>query len=112
MVLLQPEEGVRDQEIFYLIAPVVEDQSPPVPVLPESRILVLVEGRAVEARQTVGILGKMSRHPVKDHADSGLMERIDEMTEFVGGSKAAAGGKEIHHLIAPGTIEGMLHHGQ
>ena len=36
------------------------------------RIGVLVERRAVEAREAVDVLGKMARHPIEDHADAGV----------------------------------------
>ena len=101
VILVEPEEGIGDQEIPHLVPPVIEDQCPPVAVLPEPRILMLVEGGAVEPGQAVCILGKMAGDPVEDHPDARLMKRVDEMTELVGRSEAAARREEIDHLIAP-----------
>ena len=112
MILLEPEESIGNEEVSHLVATVVENQRPPFPMLSKPRILMLVEGGAVEAGEPVGILGKMTRHPVKNDADAGLMQAVDQKTEFIGRSEPAAGRKEIHHLITPGTIEGMLHHRQ
>ena len=112
VILVEPEEGVGDQEIPHLVPPVIEDQCPPVAVLPEPWILVLVECGAVEAGQPVRILGKMAGHPVEDHPDARPMQRVDEVTELVGRSEATARREEIDHLIAPRSVEGMLHDGE
>ena len=69
VVLLQPEERVREQEVADLVAAVVEDERAPVAMLALPRIGVLEERRAVEPREPVRVLGKMARHPVEDDAD-------------------------------------------
>ena len=71
VILLEPEQRVRQQEVPDLVAAVVEDERAPVLVLALPRIGVLVERGAVEARQTVLVLGKVSRHPVEDDAEPG-----------------------------------------
>ena len=95
-----------------LVAAVVEDERAPVLVLALPRIRMLVERRAVEARQAVLILRKVSRHPVEDHADAGLVERIDEELEILRRAEAARRREEADHLVAPRSGEGMLHHRQ
>ena len=52
------------------------------------RILVLVERRAVEAREPVRVLRKMSGHPVEDHAEAVQMALVDEEAEVVRRSEA------------------------
>ena len=51
VVLVQPEQGVGDQEIADLVAAVVEDHACPSRVLALARIGVFVQGRAVESRR-------------------------------------------------------------
>ena len=78
VILLEPEQRVRQQEVADLVAAVVEDQRAPVLVLALARIGVLVERGAVEPREAVRVLRKVSRHPVEDHAEAGLMAGVDE----------------------------------
>ncbi|MNQ82799.1 hypothetical protein D3C85_978610 [compost metagenome] len=73
------------------------------------RIAVLVQCRAIELRQAVGIGGKVRGHPVEDHADLGQVAGIDERGEVIGRTVAGARGKLRQWLIAPGATEGMLH---
>ena len=84
VVLIQPEKGVCDQEVPHLVTAVVEDQRPPVAMLADPRILMLIEGRPVETSQTMCILGEVPGHPVQNHPDPCLVQRIDEMAELVG----------------------------
>ena len=107
---LQPIHRVAEQERPHLVAAVVEDQRAPLPVLAAPRVHVLVERRAVEARQPVGILGEVAGHPVEDHAEALLMAAIDEVAEVVRRAEAAGGRIEAHHLVAPRAAERMLHH--
>src|SRR5205814_9616268 len=97
----EPEQRVRQQEVADFIAAVVEDQRAPVLMLALPRIGVLVERRAVESREAVLILRKMSRHPVEDHAETGLVTRVDEKLEVLGRAVAARRRKKAQHLVAP-----------
>ena len=63
MIFVEPEEGVRGQEIAHFVAAEVEDQRAPILVLALARIGVLVEIGAVELRQAVRVLRKMRRAP-------------------------------------------------
>ena len=89
VVLVQPEQGARDQEGADLVAAVVEDQRAPVLVLALARVGVLVERRAVEERQAVRVLGEMRRHPVHNHPDACLVAAVDEVHEVLGRAEAA-----------------------
>ncbi len=40
------------------------------------------------------------------------MTAIDKFHEFGGSAVAAGGGKVAESLVAPGTVEGMLHDGE
>ncbi len=112
VVLLEPEQRVREQKVPDLVAAVVEDQRAPVLVLALARILVLEQRGAVEARQAVRVLRKMSRHPVEDHAEPRLVAGIHEQLEILGRTEARGRREEAEHLVAPRPRERMLHHRQ
>ena len=69
VVLAQPEERVREQEVLHLGAAEVEDERPPVGMRAAPRVVVLVERGAVEARERPLVAREVRRHPVEDHAD-------------------------------------------
>src|SRR5258705_7574289 len=64
MVFVEPKQGISNEEVFHLIAAIIKDERAPVHVLAKTRVFMFVETGAVIARKTVGILGKMTRHPV------------------------------------------------
>ena len=110
--LLEPEQGVRDQEVAHLGAPEVEDVGAPVELLAPPRVGVLVEGGAVEPGQCPGVLREVRGDPVDDDADAGLVQRVDEVAELVRVTEAG-GRREVRgHLVAPGPAEGVLGHRQ
>ena len=55
---------------------------------------MLVQRRAVEARQPVRVLRKVAGHPVEDHAEPGLMTGVDEGLEVLGVPKRLVGAKK------------------
>src|SRR6266550_4287288 len=112
MVLLEPEQRVREQKVSDLVAAVVENERAPVLMFPLTRIGVLVESRPVEPRQTVFVLRKVPGHPIENQPEPRLVTRIDEVFEILRRPEAARRGKEPQDLIAPGTGERMLHHRQ
>ena len=59
VVLVQPEEGVGEQEVADLGAAKVEDQRPPVGHLALARVGVFVEMRPVEVVQPVDVFGEV-----------------------------------------------------
>ena len=77
-----------------------------------ARVGMLVEVRAVEARQPVRVAGKMRRHPVEDHADAAPVQVVDEVHEVLRRAVARGRREVAGHLVAPGAVEGMLHHRQ
>ena len=111
MVFLQPKKRVADEEVFHLVAAVVEDERAPVLMLSQAGILMLVEEASIVAGEAVGIFGEVSRHPVQNHSDPCLVAAVHKIPELVGISKTARRRVVVHHLVSPGSIEGMLHHG-
>ena len=90
----------------------VEDQRAPVRVLAALGIGVLVERRAVEPAQRELVGGEVGRHPVDDHADPAVVERVDHGREVV--RVAEAGGRRVvaGDLVAPRAVERVLGHRQ
>ena len=108
MVLIIPVERIADEEVLHLILGIIEDLGAPVRVLAETRIRILVGGRAVELRQALGVLREVRRYPVQDHADAVLMQVVHHVHELL--RLAVAGGRCIvaRHLIAPGRVQRVL----
>ena len=73
-----------------------------------ARVRVLEDRAAVEARQAMGILREVARHPVEDHADAGLVQPVHEVAQVVGFAEAARRRKVAGRLVAPGFIERVL----
>src|SRR5215831_7946552 len=77
-----------------------------------SWIGVLVKIASIEERQAVIVTGKMRWNPVEDHANSVLMQVVDEEHEILRRAVATSGSKVSRRLISPGTVKRMLHHRQ
>ena len=101
VILLQPEQRVRNEERANLVAAEVEDQRAPVAMLAQPRIFVLVKRGSIEERQSVRVLRKMRGHPVHDHADARLVAAVDEIHEILRRAVARRRRKVSDHLIAP-----------
>ena len=110
MVLVRPEQSVGDQEIGNPGPAVIVDQRAPVWVRALARVHVLIHAGAVKARHPVGIPRKMGGHPVQNHADSLTVHIIHKIHKIVRSSVTAGGRVIPRHLIAPGSVQGMLHH--
>ena len=107
MEFLAPVDRIGHEEIAHLCPAEVEDVGAPVGMLSALGIGVLVERRAVEARQRPVVLGEVSRHPVDDDADPRLVEAIDEVAQVVGAAKARRRSEVGRDLVAPRASEGM-----
>ena len=112
VVLAQPEQRVGDEEVADLVAAEVEHQRAPVRVRAPARVGVLVERRAVEAREGELVAREVRRHPVEDDADAAGVQAIDERPHIVGRAVAGRGRVVAGHLIAPGAAERVGHHRQ
>ena len=108
MIFVEPEKGVTDQKITDLVSPVVKNEGAPILVFALTRIHVLIQIGAVEFREPVCVLRKMSRHPIDDDADPSLMTLIDEMPQFVRCSEPARRRIIIGYLITPRAFKRML----
>ena len=107
--LLQPVDGVGDEEVAHLEAPEVEDVGTPVGLVTAARVRVLVQGEAVEAGQGERVTREVPGHPVEDDADAGLVQRVDQVAEVVGGAEPGRRGVVPGDLVAPGRAVRVLH---
>ena len=107
-IAIEPEQRAREQEIGDLGAPVIVDQRAPVEVASLVGIGVLVERRAVEVRQSMPIVGEVTRHPVENDAEAGAMTGVDQRREIGRAAEPAGRREHSRRLIAPGAVEGML----
>ncbi|KAF1029383.1 MAG: hypothetical protein GAK37_01794 [Pseudomonas sp.] len=109
MKVFEPVQRRGQHEAVHLGAAQVVDQRVPVLVKPFQRVAVFIQRGAVELRQAVGVGGKMRRHPVEDHADTGLVAGIDEKCKVVRRTKPRAGRELRQRLIPPRAAERVLH---
>ena len=108
----QPVEGVGHQEVTHLIAAEVEHIGAPVFLLAPPPVGVLIDSPAVEPAQREIILREVGGHPVHDDANAFRVERVDKLTQFIGGAPAGGGGVVAGDLITPRTTERVLGNGE
>ena len=79
MKFFQPKQGVGDKEIFHFIFAIIENLCAPVGMLAQAGIGMLEDTLAVKTAKPVSVHGKMSRHPVQNHADLVSVQQIDQI---------------------------------
>ena len=73
---------------------------------------MLEQRRAVVVAKAVVVGGKVDRHEVEDGADARAVQHVDELHQLAGRAIAARGREEPGRLVAPRTVEGVLHERQ
>ena len=111
MVFPQPVHRTGDEEALHFRLAVVKDQGAPLLVFALSGVLILVARCAVEEGKSCGVSGEVGRDPVHDYADSRLVAAVHKAHKVLGFAIAGGGGKVPRHLIAPGTVIGVLGQG-
>ena len=84
MELLDPVEGIGNQEVFHFIFAKIKDLGTPVRMLAFSGICILITAGSVKLRQSVGIFREMRRNPVKNDADLVFVEIVHQIFEISG----------------------------
>mmetsp|Transcript_21602 Transcript_21602/g.51265 ORF Transcript_21602/g.51265 Transcript_21602/m.51265 type:complete len:788 (+) Transcript_21602:524-2887(+) len=105
---LDPVERTADQELAHLGAAEVVDQRVPVAVEAFLRVGVLVEPRAVEFGQAMGVGREVRRYPVQQQAQPVVVHRLHEAGKALGRAEAGTGRAQPEGLVAPGAVERML----
>ncbi|MCY1401592.1 hypothetical protein D9M71_167130 [compost metagenome] len=107
--MLEPVQRRRQHVAVHFGAPQVVDQRVPVLVEAFLRVAVLVQRRAVELGQAVGIGGEMRRHPIENHPEFGLVAGVDERGELVRRAIPRTRRELRQQLITPRAAERVLH---
>ena len=71
---------------------------------------MFVEVRAVEAEQGVLVHREVRWHPVEQHADTALVEPVDQGHQLDGCAVTSSRGEVPGHLVAPRAVVRVLHH--
>ena len=93
------------------MAAVVEDVARPIGMKSAPRIGVLEQVRTVELAEAMRVGRKVRRYPIEDHADPRAMQLVDHRHEIIRRAVSRRRREEPGHLIAPRSVERMLHHG-
>ena len=109
VVAVEPAQRAGDEERAHLAPAVVEDRRRPVRVVALARVGVLVEVRAVEAGEPVGVHREVRRHPVEDHADAALVQPVDHRHQLLRRAVARRRREVAGRLVAPRAVERVLH---
>ncbi len=112
VILLQPEQGIVDQETLHLGAAKIINGRVPVRMKPLARVRMLVKCGAVKMRQAEFIRREMRWNPINDDADARRVGRIHKAGKPFRVAKARSRRKKSGRLIAPRGIIGVLGDGQ
>src|SRR4028118_740173 len=112
VVLVEPEQGVGNQEVADFVAVVVEHQRTPLFMFSFTRVRMLVEWGAIKERQTVAIFGEVTGHPVHNHPNPVLVALVNEIHQVFWRPETGGAGIVACDLIPPRAIKWMLCDGQ
>ena len=101
MVVFKKAAGGGYEERLHLRHCIIKYQGAPFGVVCHALLLALKKPCAVKKCKTVFISGKMSRYPVHDNADAGIVQNVNKFGKFVGIAVARGGSIVTRHLIAP-----------
>ena len=80
--LLDPVNGIGDQEILHFIFSIIENLSTPVGMLTFSGICILIKAGAVKFSKSLCVPRKMCRYPVKNDTDLMAMKIIYKISKI------------------------------
>ena len=112
MILLQPEQGIVDQETLHLGAAKIVDGRVPVWMKPLARVRVLVKRGAIKICQAKRVRREMRRNPINDNSNARRMGRIHKTCKSLRVAKARGRCIEAGRLIAPRRVIGVFGDGQ
>src|SRR5206468_12915747 len=101
MVAIEPGHRASQQETADLRTAEIENQGPPNLMFSLSWIGIFVKVCAVKMGEGEKVLWKVRRHPVQNHPDAVLMERVHQIHEILRRAVAAGGSVETGDLISP-----------
>ncbi len=83
MELFQPVKGVGNKEASHLGSAVIKNPCAPCKVVSLFRVCILVGSTAVPLKKSCFVSGEVSRYPVKDDCNSGIVEHLDHFHEII-----------------------------
>ena len=90
VVLAQPHERARHEEVPDLVATEVEHERSPVGVQAATGIVVLVQRGAVEAGERPGVVREVRGDPVEQHPDAAVVQHVDHLPQSRPGCRSGA----------------------
>jgi len=112
VVAVQPEHPRGEQEAAHLVAAVVEDEALPVGMETLAGNRHARRERCVEVRQPISSEGKCEGTQSRMTPIPAWCRRSIRYMKSWGVPYRAGGGEVARRLVAPGSVEGVLHHGQ
>ena len=109
VILIRPEQSVGNQEIGNSRTAVIIDQSPPMGMGALSWIFMLIYACPVKISQPKAVSREVGRNPVENHADPLSVHIIHEIHKIIRRTVPAGGCIIPGNLIAPGSVQRMLH---
>ena len=109
VTFLKPEHGVGNEEALDLVLTQVEVERPPPHIVSPVDILVFKGWHPIIVSQGIGITAEVTRHPVHDDPDAGLVGLVNEVLELFQGPIAATNRIVTGNLITPRSIQRMIH---
>ena len=109
VVFLHPVLHVRQEEVLGLVLAVVEAAGAPGGMAALRTGIEVQVVRAVEVGQALGlVVHAVAVDDVHHHGDALAVGVVHQALELLGRAEAGAQGEEIGHLVAEGTVVGML----
>ena len=84
---IKPEKSAGDKEVANLVALIVKDKCTPVGMFAASRVGMLVQACAVEASESMAVLGEVSGYPVKEYSDTLFVHIVDKVHKVLGSAE-------------------------
>ena len=111
MVFLQPESQIAQQEMQHFRLAVVEALGAPGRVVASAALVEELIGCAVKQIDALQrIADGVGMHHIQQNANAHAVRPVHKIFQILGVTEAAGSCIEAAHLIAEGSIEGMLHH--
>ena len=108
MELLNPVERIGNQEVLDLRLAEIKDLRSPVRVFSLAWVRIFIARCPVKLRQPMGVLRKMSGHPVQNHANAVAVQVIHQIGEILRGPVPGCRRVVARYLIAPGAVKRMF----
>ena len=109
LIVLNPIVAVGKQKVQHGRLGVVKTTAVPCGMLTTGSFVKILVERAIKTGNAIAlVLHAVGVDEINDHGQPEAMGGIDEFLEFLRSAKPRAGGEKATHMIAEGTVVGML----